>query len=212
MKLKRFEFNMFPVNCYLISDETKEAVIVDAGCYYPEEQQALKGFIADNGLQVKHLLNTHLHLDHLFGNAFVGREFGLKAEASAQDEFLLDLAEAHCRMFGFDINEPAAPLGRHLADGDLIHFGHSTLQVIGLPGHSPGGLAFHCPEERIVFSGDSLFKGSIGRTDLPGGSFETLRDSICGRLFALPDDTTVYPGHGDPTTIGNEKMDNPFFR
>ena len=212
MKIKRFEFNMFPVNCYVISDESREAVIIDAGCYYEEEQQALKKYILDNNLTIKHLINTHLHLDHIFGNAFVEREFGVKPEASQFDEFLLPHTADHCRMFGIPLNEEPVPLGGYIADGDIIRFGNSELRAILLPGHSPGGLAFYCEQSGILFSGDVLFQGSIGRADLEGGDFATLRNSILKRLFVLPDNTIVYPGHGNSTTIGNEKMDNPFFR
>lgn len=212
MKIKRFEFNMFPVNCYVLSDESREAVIIDAGCYYEEEQQALKKYILDNNLIVKHLINTHLHLDHIFGNAFVEREFGVKPEASQLDEFFLPHTADHCRMFGIPLNEEPVPLGGYIADGDTIHFGNSELRAILLPGHSPGGLAFYCEQSGILFSGDVLFQGSIGRADLEGGDFATLRNSILKRLFVLPDNTIVYPGHGNSTTIGNEKMDNPFFR
>lgn len=212
MKIKRFEFNMFPVNCYVLSDDTREAVIIDAGCYYEEEQQALKKYIVDNKLTIKHLLNTHLHLDHIFGNSFIAREFHIKPEANQQDEFLLAHMADYCRMFGFPLNEEPAPLGGYIADGDLICFGNTTLRAILVPGHSPGGLVFYCEESKKLFSGDILFQGSIGRADLEGGDFSTLRNSIMTRLFTLPDDTTVYPGHGNSTTIGNEKMDNPFFR
>ena len=165
MKIKRFEFNMFPVNCYVLSDETGEAAVIDAGCYYPEEQQRLKKYIQDNHLSVKLLLNTHLH-----------------------------------------------PLGGYIKDGDRMRFGNTTLEAIHAPGHSPGGMVFYCKDSACMFSGDVLFQGSIGRADLDGGDFSTLRRSIIERLFVLPDETIVYPGHGDATSIGNEKTNNPFFR
>ncbi|WP_338158734.1 MBL fold metallo-hydrolase [uncultured Phocaeicola sp.] len=212
MKIKRFEFNMFPVNCYVLSDDTKEAVIIDAGCFYPDEQQELKRYITDNNLKVTHLLNTHLHLDHVFGNPFVKREFGLQAEAHKADEFLLNQVSDQCRMFGFEINEPAVPLGRYIEDKELIRFGNTTLEAIHVPGHSPGGLVFYAASAQCMFSGDVLFNGSIGRSDLSGGDFTALRNGIINRLFVLPDETTVYPGHGDATTIGREKISNPFFR
>ena len=211
MRIKRFEFNMFPVNCYILSDETKEAVIIDAGCFYEEEKQALKKYIDDNGLNVKHLLNTHLHLDHIFGNPFLLKEYGLKAEANQADEFWLNQADAQARMFGFQLPEPPVPLGKYVCDGDVITFGNTKLEAIHVPGHSPG-IVYYCKEENCLFSGDVLFQGSIGRADLTGGNFDELREHICSRLFVLPGDTTVYPGHGDPTTIGIEKKNNPFFR
>ena len=203
MKIKRFEFNMFPVNCYVLWDDTKEAVVIDPGCFYEEEKQALKKFILTNELTVKHLLNTHLHLDHIFGNPFMLKEFGLSAEANKADEFW---------MFGFQLQEEPVPLGKYLHDGDIITFGHTKLEAIHVPGHSPGSLVYYCKEENCMFSGDVLFQGSIGRADLSGGNFDELIDHICSRLFVLPNETVVYPGHGAPTTIGMEKAENPFFR
>lgn len=212
MKIKMFEFNMFPVNCYVVSDETKEAVIIDAGCFYEEEKQALKNYIVSNELTVKHLLNTHLHLDHIFGNPFVLKEFGLRAEAHQADEFWIRQAPEQARMYGFQLKEEPELLGRYLKDGDVIRFGNSQLQAIHVPGHSPGSLVYYSRENNCLFSGDVLFQGSIGRADLTGGNFEELREHIIGRLFVLPDNTVVYPGHGAPTTIGEEKRNNPFFR
>lgn len=212
MKIKRFEFNMFPVNCYVISDETGEAAIIDAGCFFPEEQQMLKQYITDNKLTVKHLLNTHLHLDHVFGNPFILREFGLKAEACQLDEFLLAKLPDQCRMFGFSPNEAPVGLGHYIEDGEIIRFGHTELQAIHVLGHSPGGMVYYCKADACLFSGDVLFQGSIGRADLEGGDFNELIEQISCRLLTLPDETLVYPGHGEPTSIGKEKMENPFFK
>ena len=212
MKIKTFEFNMFPVNCYVIWDDTKEAAIIDPGCFYDEEKRKLKDFIIDKGLTVKHLLNTHLHLDHIFGNPFVLQEFGLSAEAHQADEFWIEEAPKQSRMFGFQLKEAPVPLGKYLHDGDLIQFGNTTLEAIHVPGHSPGSLVYYSKADSCLFSGDVLFQGSIGRADLAGGNFDGLIDNICSRLFVLPNDTVVYPGHGAPTTIGAEKADNPFFR
>ncbi|WP_321332090.1 MBL fold metallo-hydrolase [uncultured Bacteroides sp.] len=212
MKIKRFEFNMFPVNCYVIWDDTKEATVIDAGCFYEEEKQALKNFLLTNELDVKHLLNTHLHLDHIFGNPFMLKEFGLQAEACQIDEFWLENAPKQSRMFGFELKEAPVPLGKYLHDGDKVAFGNITLECIHVPGHSPGSLVFYCKAENCMFSGDVLFQGSIGRADLAGGNFDELKEHICSRLFVLPNETIVYPGHGAPTTIGIEKAENPFFR
>ena len=212
MKIKRFEFNMFPENCYVLSDSTNEAVIIDPGCFYDEEKQALKKYIISNNLTVKHLLNTHLHLDHIFGNPFILKEFGLKAEASQLDEFWLEQAPAQPRMFGSKLEEPLVPLGKYICDENIIEFGNTKLQAIHVPGHSPGSLVFYCKQENCMFSGDVLFQGSIGRADLAGGNFDELKENICSRLFVLPNETVVYPGHGGPTTIGAEKSENPFFR
>ena len=201
---------MFPVNCYVLWDETKEAVVIDPGCFYEEEKQALKKFILTNELNVKHLLNTHLHLDHIFGNPFMLKEFGLSAEANKADEYWIDEAPKQSRMFGFQLQEAPVPLGKYLHDGDIITFGHTQLEAIHVPGHSPGSLVYYCKEDNCMFSGDVLFQGSIGRADLTGGNFDELIEHICSRLFVLPNETVVYPGHGAPTTIGMEKQRTHF--
>ena len=211
MTIKRFEFNMFPVNCYVLWDETKEAVIIDAGCFFPSEQQKLKDFITSNGLNVKYVLNTHLHLDHVFGNAFLERELGLRPLANELDEFLLPKISEYCLQFGFKLNEEPPALGGHLSDGDIISFGNTELKAIHTPGHSPGSMVYYNEKDGCAFSGDVLFRGSIGRSDLDGGSHEQLINSIRTRLLVLPDQTIVYPGHGESTQIGYEKMNNPFF-
>ena len=203
---------MFPVNCYILWDDTKEAVVIDPACFYEEEKQAFKAFIAKEGLKLTHLLNTHLHIDHVFGNPFIQQEYGLKAEGGQQDEFWLEQATAQSRMFGLHIKETPAPLGKYICDGDIIHFGNTELEAIHVPGHSPGSMVYYSKENKCLFSGDVLFQGSIGRADLTGGNFDELREHICSRLFTLPHDTIVYPGHGPSTTIGEEKTHNPFFR
>jgi glyoxylase-like metal-dependent hydrolase (beta-lactamase superfamily II) len=212
MKIKRFEFNMFPVNCYVLCDDTAEAVIIDPGCYNEKEREILKEFIAKNELKVKHLLNTHLHLDHIFGDTFVSREYGVPVEANQADEFWIEEAPKQSRMFGFHWNEELTPVGKYLHDGDTVTFGNTKLEVIHVPGHSPGSIVFYSEADRCMFSGDVLFQGSIGRADLAGGNFDELKEGICGKLFTLSNDTIVYPGHGAPTTIGIEKAENPFFR
>ena len=213
MKIKKFEFNMFPVNCYLLIDEeSKEAVVIDAGCFYDEEKQTLKNYIDSHSLSLKHVLNTHLHLDHLFGNLFLFKEYGLRPEAGQQDEFWLAQVSSHSRMFGFRYDEEQPALGRYICHGDKISFGNIELEAIHVPGHSPGSMVYYCRKENCLFSGDVLFQGSIGRADLAGGNFDELREGICSHLFVLPEDTKVYPGHGHSTTIGYEKKNNPFFR
>ena len=212
MKIKRFEFNMFPENCYVLWDETLEAVVIDPGCFYEEEKQALKNFIISNGLQVKHLLNTHLHLDHIFGNPFMLKEFGLKAEANQADEFWITKHpnKAACSVFSCR-NRPcrwALTCTTETSSPSAIRnwkpsMYRDTRRAV---------LVYYCAADHCMFSGDVLFQGSIGRADLTGGNFDELIEHICSRLFILPNDTIVYPGHGAPTTIGIEKAENPFFR
>lgn len=211
MKIKRFEFNMLPVNCYLAYDNTKEAVIIDPGCLYTEEKEFLRDYIASKGLTVKHQLCTHLHLDHVFGCKFIKETYGLGIEANPADEYWLEQAPHQARAFGLTYPEIKEPIETPLFDGDIITFGNLQLEAICVPGHSPGSLAFYCREKLVLFSGDVLFQGSIGRADLQGGNFEELKENICNRLFTLPDDVAVYPGHGPSTTIGYEKRNNPFF-
>lgn len=203
---------MFPVNCYLLYDETKEAVVIDAGCFFPEEKEHLKDCIESNGLILRHVLNTHLHLDHVFGNPFLFKEYGLRPEASREDEFWLAQASSMARSFGFMYDEKQPALGRYLQEGDVITFGNSELKVIHVPGHSPGSLVYYNEKDARLFSGDVLFEGSIGRADLQGGNFEELCEGIRNKLFVLPDDTRVCPGHGRYTSIEYEKRNNPFFR
>ena len=212
MKIKRFEFNMFPVNSYVLWDETNEAVLIDPGCYYDVEKAALKDFIISNNLTVKHLLNTHLHIDHICGNTFCERTFGVKSEAHEADLFWVEEAPKQSRMFGLKLDAEPAPPAVHLHDGNMVNFGTTRLEVIHVPGHSPGSIVFYSAADGCMFSGDVLFQGSIGRADLAGGNFDTLIEGISSKLFVLPDETIVYPGHGAPTTIGYEKTENPFFR
>lgn len=211
MKIKRFEFNMLPVNCYLVYDSTKEAAIIDPGCFYAEERDFLRDYIKSKGLTPKHLLCTHLHLDHVFGCKFIKDTYGLGIEANPADEYWLQQAPQQARIFGLTYPEIHEPIEKPLFDGDKVTFGDLELEAICVPGHSPGSLAFYSREKKVLFSGDVLFQGSIGRADLQGGNFEELKEAICNRLFTLPDDVTVYPGHGPSTTIGYEKRNNPFF-
>lgn len=211
MKIKRFEFNMLPVNCYLVYDSTKEAAIIDPGCFYAEERDFLRDYIKSKGLTPKHLLCTHLHLDHVFGCKFIKDTYGLGIEANPADEYWLQQAPQQARTFGLTYPEIHEPIEQPLFDGDKVAFGDLELEAICVPGHSPGSLAFYSREKKVLFSGDVLFQGSIGRADLQGGNFEELKEAICNRLFTLPDDVTVYPGHGPSTTIGYEKRNNPFF-
>ena len=210
MKIKTFTFNPIQENTYLVFDETNEAVVIDAGCVSESEKQELKKYIEDNNLTLKRVLNTHLHFDHQFGNKFLFDTFGIKPEASKEDEYLLENVIAQVRSFGLDSKEEAQPLGAYIADNQELKFGNSSFTAFHVPGHSPGSMAFYNEKEGVLFAGDVLFRGSIGRTDLPKGDYDTLIQSITKKLMPLPDSTVVYSGHGPLTTIGFEKKNNPF--
>ncbi|MBE6309349.1 MAG: MBL fold metallo-hydrolase [Bacteroidales bacterium] len=212
MEIKRFIFNPIEVNCYLLWDHTKEAVLIDCGALFPAEREQLKEFVAKNGLVIKHYLNTHLHFDHIFGNAFVEEAFGVKCEANDGDwPWAENIAERVAR-FGLRFTEKISRPLRILNDGDTVTFGEESINVIAVPGHSPGSLAFYIPKHKVLFTGDALFRHSIGRTDFPDSDHRTLISCIKEKLFALPDDTVVYPGHSEETTIGYEKDYNMYVR
>ena len=212
MELKTFIVNPIQVNCYLIWDETKEGVIIDCGACFAHEREHIKEFIGSNGITLKYHLNTHLHFDHIFGNGFMYKEYGLKTCAHPADEEWLVEAPQRTRMFGLEFPGTPAPIGTYLEEGDKLMLGYYSLQCIHVPGHSPGSIVFYSPEGRCLFAGDVLFQGSIGRSDLPGGDIRTLIDGIREKLLTLPDATLVYPGHGDATTIGYEKQYNFYLK
>lgn len=210
MIVKTFTFNPFQENTYIAYDETREAVIIDAGCLHDSEKQKLKEFITINNLTIKRVLNTHLHLDHQFGNKFLFNTYGLAPEACIEDEFLLDNVVAQARSYGFQVEDETQTIGSYIIENQEISFGNSTLKAIHVPGHSPGSMVLYSEKEGIMFVGDVLFRGSIGRTDLPKGDYATLINGITKKLFILPDSTIIYSGHGPTTTIGYEKENNPF--
>ena len=210
MTIKTFTFNPIQENSYLVYDETLEAVVIDAGCISKIEKRALQQYIENNNLILKRVLNTHLHFDHQFGNRFLFDTFGIEPEAGKEDEYLLENVIAQTRSFGMDVDEEAQPLGGYITENQEIKFGNTTLKAFHVPGHSPGSMAFYDEKEGVLFAGDVLFRGSIGRTDLPGGDYATLIRSITEKLLPLPDSTVVYSGHGPQTTIGFEKKNNPF--
>ena len=211
MKIKQIQNNPFQENTYVVWDEaSKEAAIVDCGALFPQEEERIEKYVEENGLKVKYLLNTHLHLDHCFGNHWAAGRYGILPMAHAEDETLLARMGEQARMFGLPFEVKTEKLGKYLNDGDVLMLGDNEIKVIHTPGHSRGGLCFHIPSASWLISGDSLFEGSIGRTDLEGGSYATLIKSITERLMTLPEETIVYPGHGPYTTIGEEKKCNPF--
>ncbi|MBO7414246.1 MAG: MBL fold metallo-hydrolase [Fibrobacter sp.] len=213
MQVKQFVFNPFGVNAYVLSNDTGDSILIDPSASNERERSALAAYIKDAGLKVCRVLNTHLHLDHVLGNAFVERTFGVKAEAHEADTFLLDLQAEQGSMFGLPFDDPAPKLGGYLSDGDIVEVPGIRLRVIHVAGHSPGGLAFYCEstgsgDEDVpaLFSGDILFAGSRGRSDLFGGDEDALVSGIKSKILTLPGNTVVLPGHGPFTTVADEKM------
>ncbi len=209
MQIKKFTFNPIQENMYIIYDEAKECIIIDPGCYFHHEREELVDFISENNLKPIKLINTHCHLDHICGNKYVAETWGLKLEASILDEYNLERSIQAGKLYNMPI-EPSPPIEVDLKEGDEIRFGNSLLTILFTPGHSAGSLSFYSEEHKILIAGDVLFKMSIGRTDLPGGDFDTLISTIKTKLFILPEETIVYSGHGDETTIGDEMKNNPF--
>jgi len=210
MKINRLVFSPIDVNTYILADDSNDCAIIDCGCYDNSEFDKLVRFIEVRKLNPVLLLNTHCHLDHIFGNWFMLEKYNLKTLSGREDEVNRIKAVKHAALFGLSMNESPEPVG-FIADRQIIKFGSTELIALNVPGHSPGSIAFYSEKDGCVFTGDALFAGSIGRTDLEGGDYETLINSIQGRLFVLPPSTVVYPGHGSQTTIEKERMTNPFF-
>jgi glyoxylase-like metal-dependent hydrolase (beta-lactamase superfamily II) len=211
LTVKCFAFNPVQENTYVLSDEKDACCIIDPGCYFGNERNALKEYIEQQRLSPKMLLNTHCHLDHVFGNKFVGETWDLPLHLHEKEEPVLAAAPEWGRMWGMPFENYRGELN-FLVPGRSLNLGQHTLEILFLPGHSPGSVGFYCAAQGFLIGGDVLFRESIGRTDLPGGDHETLLHSIRSRLWPLPDETIVYPGHGEPTTIGWERAHNPFFR
>lgn len=211
MTIKTFEVNPLGENCYVISDDTHEAAIIDCGCSAESEWSEIKKHIAKNDLTVVHLLCTHLHFDHVWGNAYIYRDLHLKAKASYLDISIYEhIDDQIYAVTGVNIpHAPTPPLGDALHEGDSITFGHTTLQVLSTPGHTQGSVCFYSEADKVLFSGDTLFRSSYGRTDLEGGNTSQMMSSL-RRLSTLPDDVIVYCGHGPSTDMRSEKMFNPY--
>jgi hydroxyacylglutathione hydrolase len=211
LTVKIFTFNPVSVNTYIIYNNAKEALIIDPGCYFEEEKQTLKSFIDKEQLLPVQLLNTHCHLDHIFGNKWVFENYGLELFLHPNEEQVLRFGPQSGKMWGLPFENYEGPL-HFLEQDDVIKLGQHTLKVLLAPGHSPGSVCFYCHDQNFIIGGDVLFRESIGRTDLPGGSHQALLASIREQLFPLPDEVIVYPGHGEPTTIGHEKKFNPYLQ
>lgn len=211
MKIEVFVCNPFQENTYVVYDEqTLEAAVIDCGCYTSNEKEALCNFIDKHNLNIKYLLNTHLHLDHMFGNSFLANRYNILPLGHQADEVLLQHFDQQLLFFGLQSHEGAQPLGGYISNEDTLTLGNEEIHILHTPGHSPGGVCFYSKDSGVVFSGDVIFLNSIGRSDLHGGNQVDLVASITDKLFALPDETVVYPGHGPSTKIGFERQNNPY--
>lgn len=213
MKLQSFEFNLFGEHTYVVwNQETHEGAVIDPGMSNDNEKRQFEIFIEENRIKLKYLLYTHLHIDHTLGHEFVSERYALRSMAHPYDAPLGQARAAQAQMFRLRIPQPKELIAdSDLFDGQILPIGNESLEVICIPGHSPGSVAYYCRKSDFVLTGDALFNGSIGRTDLPGGNHQQLISSIEKRLLTLPNDTKVYPGHGPDTTIGREKLHNPYF-
>lgn len=209
IQIQGFTFNPFQENTYILYDETKECVIIDPGCSNKSEQEELVEFIKSEELKPIKLLNTHCHIDHVLGNTFIAKKYNLKLEIHKEDLQTLHSLPQVSHLYGLNAEASVEPEG-FLNEGDKVKFGNSILDIVFTPGHSPGSICFISHQDKFVIGGDVLFYTSIGRTDLPNGDHGTLLASIREKLFTLPDDYVVFPGHGQETAIGFEKEHNPF--
>ncbi len=211
MKIARFEFSLFGINTYAVFDpETHDCAIIDPGMSDRREREAIANFLNTNDLVLTHIINTHLHIDHAIGNEWLRKHYSAKVLANEADMPLGSRMIEQGRMFGLPMEVDSVEIDRKIEAGDIIKIGNGELEVISVPGHSKGSIALYDKADGFLISGDTLFAGSVGRTDLPGGSTHELMESIRNNILTLPDSTVVYPGHGPATTIGHEKRSNPF--
>ena len=213
LKIQKYVCNMFGENTYVVWDDTRECVIIDCGAFYPEEHAAIENLIKSESLKPVHLLCTHGHIDHVMGNGFVSQTYGIKPEIHTGDEYLItNLREQARSMVGMDYADYIPPVGKYLSETDVISFGSHTLEITHTPGHTPGGIVFYCKEEKVAFTGDTLFNMSVGRTDFPGGSWMQLMDSLKRMKDRLAPETALYSGHGNQTTLEYEMKWNPYLK
>ena len=209
--IKTFTFNPVQENTYLLHNDSKDCIIIDPGCYFEEEFETLTDYIRQQQLHPVMLLNTHCHLDHVFGNKRIAEKYNLTLQAHALEKEILYLAPASGLIYDLPFDNYQGEI-KWLKEGDIITLGCDQLEVIHVPGHSPGSVCFYCEQQKFLIGGDVLFLNSIGRTDIPGGNMDDLLRHIKSKLFSLPEEVTVYPGHGPVTTIGEEKRNNPFLQ
>ena len=209
LRIETHVFNAFQVNTYLIINEKGTCLVVDPAFYSPEEVRTFDHYLTSNELQVIGQVNTHCHVDHVLGVRHMQTRYNCPLRAHPEEAQLLQNAPLMGEIYGLQL-EPLSGIDKSIQEDEIISIGKDSLKAILVPGHSPGSLSFYSPDSGFVVTGDALFQGSIGRTDLPGGDFDTLIASIRNKLLILPRETTVYPGHGDPSTIGEEALNNPF--
>lgn len=211
LNIKTFAFNLLQENTYVVNDDTLDCVIIDCGAYYDDERKALTDYISSQGLKPRHLLATHGHWDHNLGNDTIYKTYGLKVEAAKEDDFIItDIPRNFQSIIGAPLRRQYPAVGRFFGPDETIRFGHHSLQVLKTPGHSPGSVVFYCAEEHIAFTGDTLFRMSVGRTDFEGGSYDALMNSLANVLAKLPSETVILPGHGPQSTIADELRYNPY--
>ena len=208
LKIKSFEFNAFQENTFVVSDTERNAIVIDPGCYSREEEQELAAYIKHEELNIVALLNTHAHIDHVLGNAFIKENYGVAYYLHQADIPTLNAVQQYASLYGFEGYRLSPEPDFLMEDQSELVFGSMRIKVLHTPGHCPGHVVFYFESEGIVINGDVLFNGSFGRTDLPGGNLETLKTSIFKTMFTMPDNTLVYCGHGPSTTIKNERLSN----
>ena len=213
ISIKTFAFNLLQENTYVVSDDTLECVIIDCGAYYDDERKAITEYIDSQGLKPVHLLATHGHWDHNLGIDTIYQNYGLQVEAAKEDDFIItDIPRNFQSIIGAPLRREYPPVGRYFTPDEIIRFGNHSLQVLMTPGHSPGSVVFYCAEEHTAFTGDTLFRMSVGRTDFDGGSYTDLMASLANVLAKLPSDTVILPGHGPQSTIDYELHYNPYLQ
>lgn len=208
LKIKSFEFNAFQENTFVVSDTERNAIVIDPGCYSREEEQELAAYIKHEQLNIVALLNTHAHIDHVLGNAFIKDNYGVDYYLHQEDITTLNAVQQYASLYGFEGYRLSPEPDFLMEDQSELVFGSMRIKVLHTPGHCPGHVVFYFESEGIVINGDVLFNGSFGRTDLPGGNLETLKSSIFKTMFTMPDNTLVYCGHGPSTTIKKERLSN----
>ena len=212
MQIQVFTFNQFFENTIIVFDKTKECIIIDPGCYTLSERDTLQKYISTNNLIPVKLINTHCHIDHILGNNFIAKTYDLELEMNANDMELIKSSNEIAQLYGFTDYEMSPLPKKFLNEGDTLEFGNSQFKILFTPGHAPGHISLYSEKDGLLISGDVLFNNSIGRTDLPGGNYDLLIESIKNKILTLNDNTIVYCGHGPSTTIGNERLNNPFLK